>query len=106
MNKAAPLIVLVTISLLNALSAHAAPSQGLGSESRQHQFTQMDANNDGYVSYDEFLAWHGKWLEWKFQHTDSDADGYISSYEFQPDNSKGKSEKSMREEMGQGSPLK
>jgi len=66
----------------------------------------MDANNDDYISYDEFLAWHNHWLEWKFQHMDSDGDGYLSDDEFHAIRQNGRSEKARREEVGQGVPLR
>ena len=99
-------LILFFITVLKTATVIATPPQGVDTDPQQHQFSQMDTNNDEYVSYDEFLAWYSYWLEWKFQHMDSDVDGYLSDDEFHAIGQNGKSEKARREEVGQGAPLK
>jgi Ca2+-binding EF-hand superfamily protein len=98
--------MLFFITVLHDASVSATPPPSADIDPKQHQFTQMDTNNDGYVSYDEFRDWHSNWLEWKFQHIDSDDDGYLSGDEFHKIDQKGKSEINRREEVSQGAPLK
>ena len=94
------------IVAVHAGSVKAMPPPNKSVNPQQHQFSQMDSNNDDYVSYDEFLSWHSLWLEWKFQHMDSDGDGYLSGDEFHMIGGSGKGENIRREEVGQGAPLK
>ena len=105
MKKDASLLILLFFTALNAPSVIPDPQPGADADPQQHQFTQIDSNHDGYISYNEFLTWHSHWLEWKFQHMDSDGDGYLSGDEFHTIDQKGKSEMIQREEVGQGVPL-
>ena len=106
MKKYSSVLILFFITVLNNASVNAATPPGTDADPQRHQFAQMDDNNDGYISYDEFLAWHSHWLEWKFQHMDSDSDGYLSGDEFHTIGQGGKSEKARRDEVGEGAPLK
>ena len=44
--------------------------------------SDMDANNDGMVSYDEYSAYHTERLRWSFNALDTDNDGSISKSEW------------------------
>jgi hypothetical protein len=42
----------------------------------------MDSNNDGMVSYDEYSAYHSERLRWSFNALDTDNNGSISKSEW------------------------
>ena len=42
----------------------------------------MDTNNDGMVSFEEYAAFHSEQLRWSFNVLDSDNDGSISTGEW------------------------
>ena len=91
---------------VQAASAGDTPPPENSVNPQQHRFSQMDTNTDDFVSFNEFLAWHSYWLEWKFQRMDSDGNGYLSSDEFHMIGRKGKGGGIRREEIDQGTPLK
>ena len=44
--------------------------------------SDMDADNDGTVSFEEYTAFHTEQLRWSFNALDIDNDGFISSDEW------------------------
>ncbi|MGD9350041.1 MAG: hypothetical protein PVF71_10315, partial [Desulfobacterales bacterium] len=44
---------------------------------------EMDSNNDGAVSFDEYSAYHTERLRWGFNALDTNSDGLISSDEWE-----------------------
>ncbi|MHA2428589.1 MAG: EF-hand domain-containing protein [Candidatus Hermodarchaeia archaeon] len=52
------------------------------SQTQSHLFSSIDVNHDAQLTYEEFRAWHERWIENRFLHLDSDGDGKISYEEF------------------------
>lgn len=50
---------------------------------RQDRFNAMDTNNDGKVSYEEYMAYHQKLSEERFKSMDADGDGFVTQEEHQ-----------------------
>ena len=49
----------------------------------QDRFSAMDTNNDGKVSYEEYMAYHQKLSEERFKSMDADGDGFVTQEEYQ-----------------------
>ncbi|MBW2432690.1 MAG: EF-hand domain-containing protein [Deltaproteobacteria bacterium] len=45
--------------------------------------SEMDGNNDGMVSYEEYSAYHSERLRWSFNALDTDNDGSLSESEWE-----------------------
>ncbi|MDH3557609.1 MAG: EF-hand domain-containing protein [Deltaproteobacteria bacterium] len=49
----------------------------------QDRFNSMDTNNDGKISYEEYMAYHQKLSEERFKSMDADGDGFVTQKEHQ-----------------------
>jgi len=104
MNRPAVLFALTSICI--AGETYALPPSSASSEPQKHQFSQMDSDNNGYLTFEEFSMWHLHWLEWRFQRMDTDNDGLLSETELRTKGRPGRNEQSVHDKVRTESPLK
>ena len=50
---------------------------------KHDKFDAMDTNNDGKISYEEYMAYHQKLSEERFKSLDADGNGFVTHEEYQ-----------------------
>lgn len=84
MSKAKKLVAAVAITVMLVASNHVmAQNQPTPKARFQSTFAEMDTDNDGKVSYDEYITYHQKLAEERFKKMDADGDGFVTSEEHQ-----------------------
>jgi Ca2+-binding EF-hand superfamily protein len=74
------LAILSAIALL--IGAAATVNAGHHGSMFGAELSDMDSNNDGMVSFEEYSAYHSEKLRWSFNALDSNNDGSISESEW------------------------
>ncbi len=69
-------VALLIGAVINANAGHH------GHSMMTSNMSQIDTNNDGVISFDEYAAFHSEKLRWSFNALDTDNDGSISSNEW------------------------
>ena len=75
-------LLLLCLAVFQITVIKAAPPNFENTTAEKHQFTQIDTDNDGYVTFDEFSTWHLHWLQWRFDRIDANKDGHLSEAEY------------------------
>jgi Ca2+-binding EF-hand superfamily protein len=90
-KRALPAIVLMSLVMMlitTLMTSGQTASGGSNKEPHKDRFGQMDANNDGFITLEEFLSHETK----KFQSIDTNGDGKISQAEMEAHESKRQSQ--------------